>query len=492
MNPPPSSPLFSRRRMLSSFASGFGSLAMADLIGAQSACAQSKSPLDPKAPNFPARAKRVIFLFMAGGPSQMDTYDYKPLLQKMNGKTYGSEVKGVIKKFADTDGVLFGSPFKFKQYGQCGQWVSELFPHTAKHVDDLCFLKGMHTEGFDHGQAGLFFHTGASNFVRPSLGSWVSYGLGTENRSLPSFVHLGPSGDYGGHRLHGNAFLPAMHQGTAIGSDTLKVSEAKVRDLGNDRLPSALKNKQMELLRAMNGDYRKQVAANREIDALVQSFEVAFRMQTEASEIFDVDTESKKTREDYGLDQPETENFGRQCLTARRLAEAGVRFTLVTHSIRKSHATVREWDQHQNIDRDHRRNAMEIDQPISALLTDLKSRGLLEDTLVIWGGEFGRAPMIELKKDKPNQITASSGRNHDPLGFTMWMAGGGVKPGFSYGGTDEIGYRAVEGRVHTHDLHATILHLLGLDHETLTYPYSGLDVRLTGVERSHVVHDIIA
>jgi len=265
-----------------------------------------------------------------------------------------------------------------------------------------------------------------------------------------------------------------------------------VRDLGSDRLPAALKNRQMELLRKMNIEHRKRVAADREIDALIQSFEVAFRMQTEASEVFDVDKEPKNIREDYGLDRPETENFGRQCLTARRLAEAGVRFTLITHSVRKIHATVREWDQHSNLERDHRRNALEIDQPISALLTDLKARGLLEDTLVIWSGEFGRAPMIELKKDKPNQITAISGRNHNPVGFTMWMAGGGVKPGFSFGGTDEIGYRAVEGRVHTSDLHATILHLLGMDHEKLSYRHSGLDVRLTGVERHRVVHEIIA
>ncbi len=483
---------FSRRQMLQQSAAGFGSLALADLLAQGAPPSRAAGPLLPRPPHHPARAKRVIFLFMAGAPGQMDTFDHKPLLQKMDGKTFGREVEGVIKKFAATDGVLFGSPFRFQRHGECGQSVSELFPCLANQVDDLCFLKGMHTEGFDHGQAGLFFHTGASNFVRPSLGSWVSYGLGTENQSLPSFVHLGPSVDYGGHRIHSNAFLPSMHQGTVIGSDSLPVAQAKLRDLRNDRVPKGVQPAQMQLLREMNSEYQQRVASDQQLDGLIASFETAFRMQTEASDILDVSKESKATQEQYGLHNPDTDDFGRQCLMARRMSEAGVRFVLLTHSIRKQFASVREWDQHQNLVRDHRRNAKQVDQPISALLADLKNRGLLDDTLVIWGGEFGRTPMIEVPKNMPDKITKESGRNHDPLGFTMWMAGGGVKPGYSHGGTDDIGYRAIEGRVHTRDMHATVLHLLGLDHEQLSYRYAGLDVRLTGVEGANIVHEIIA
>ncbi|VAX42135.1 hypothetical protein-putative related to sulfatases [hydrothermal vent metagenome] len=483
--------LFSRRQMLQKFACGFGSLALTDLLASRSAATEKGKQRTSTSPHFPAKAKRVIFLFMAGAPSQMDTFDPKPTLQKLNGKTFGEDVSGVLKKFAASDGVLFGSPFKFKQYGGCGQSVSELLPHLSSHVDDLCFLKGMHTEGFDHGQAGLFFHTGASNLIRPSLGSWVSYGLGTENKSLPSFVHLGPSGDYGGFRIHANAFLPAKHQGMVIGSDTLPVSQAKINDLKSNHPVHQLQQQQLGLLKEMNKEHRQNVAADQEINGLIESFETAFRMQTDAANTLNLSQESKKTQQMYGLNNPNTDDFGRQCLMARRMSEAGVRFVLVTHSIRKQFASVREWDQHQNLERDHRRNALQVDQPISALLADLKQRGLLDDTLVIWGSEFGRTPMIEINK-KVNKITKESGRNHDPLGFTIWMAGGGVKRGFSYGGTDDIGYRAVEGRVHTHDLHATILHLLGLNHEKLTFPYSGLDVRLTGVEKSRVVKEIIA
>ena len=482
----------SRRAMLERFACGFGSLALTDLLAGQATAKRPGNPLAPKAPHFPARAKRVIFLFMAGAPSQMDTFDYKSLLQKMNGQTFGSEVPGVLRKFAASDGVLFGSPYKFRRHGECGQWVSELFPHVAGHVDDLCFLKGMHTEGFDHGRAALFLHTGASNLVRPSVGSWVSYGLGTENQSLPSFVHFGPSGDYGGSRIHSSAFLPAMHQGTAIGTATLPVAQVRLRNLSNNRLPRRLQSSQMRLLREMDRDHRRRVDADYEIDGLIQSFEVAFRMQTEASEILDVTRETRATQKMYGLHDPATDDFGRQCLMARRMSEAGVRFVLVTHSIRKQHASIREWDQHKNLESNHRKNARQVDQPIAALLSDLKSRGLLDETLVIWGGEFGRTPMIEVPKDKPNKITPTSGRNHDPLGFTLWLAGGGVKRGYSHGGTDDIGYRAVDGRVHMHALHATILHLLGLDYRRLSFPYAGLDVRLTGVEDRTIVREIIA
>ncbi len=487
-----SSPPLSRRQMLQSLAGGFGSVVLADLLAGEARAEEGSGPLRPKVPHHRPRARRVIFLFMAGAPGQMDTFDYKPVLQRMSGKSFAHDVPGVIKKFAVSNGVLFGSPFRFRRYGESGQWVSELLPHLSQHVDDLCLLKGMHTEGFDHGQAGLFFHTGASNFVRPSLGSWVSYGLGTENQSLPSFVHLGPSVDYGGHRIHASAFLPSAHQGTVIGSDSLPVSQFRLRDLRNANLPRAAQAKQMELLRAMHAGYRQRVAADAPLDGWIQSLETAFRMQVEAADVLDLSRETRATHQLYGLDHPDTDDFGRQCLMARRLSEAGVRFVLVTHSIRKQYPSVREWDQHQNLDRDHRRNARQIDQPIAALLTDLKQRGLLDETLVIWGGEFGRTPMIELVKNKPNQITKESGRNHNPLGFTIWLAGGGVKSGFSYGGTDEIGYRAVEGRVHTHDLHATLLHLLGLDHRRLTYRYAGLDVRLTGVEEARVVHEILS
>ncbi len=473
----------SRRRWLQSLAAGFGSVVLADLLAQAQA-----APL----PHHRPRAKRVIFLFMAGGPSQVDTFDYKPVLQKMHGKSYTRPIPGLPEKFARYAGVLFGSPFRFAQHGQSGQWFSELFPHLAQHADRLCFLKGMHTQGFDHGQAGLFFHTGASNFVRPSLGAWVSYGLGSENRNLPSFVHLGPSPDYGGSRLHSNAFLPARHQGLAIGSASLPVQQWQVRNLHNARVPRSWQARQLSLLRGMNHRHRQQAGgAVEKIDGLLQSFETAFRMQTAASHVFDLAGETQQMLDLYGIGQPETDDFGRQCLLARRLSEAGVRFVMLTHSLRKRYASVREWDQHQHLEQNHRRNARQVDRPIAALLSDLHARGLLEETLVVWAGEFGRSPMIERKPGQPDRITPSSGRDHNPLGFTIWMAGGGVRPGFSYGGTDEIGFRAVEGRVHTHDLHATILHLLGLDHQRLTYHYAGRDFRLTDVS-GRVVHEILA
>ncbi len=473
-----------------SFVEGIGAIALAQL------CAQSRVSANTDgdrqgAPHFRPRARRVIFLYMAGGPSQIDTFDYKPVLQRMHGKSYGRTVEGLIDKFAKNNGVLFGSPFRFRRYGSCGQWVSELFPHVARHVDDLCFLKGVHTEGFDHGQAGLFFMTGASNFVRPSLGSWVSYGLGTENENLPSFIHLGPSPDYGGSRLHSNAFLPARHQGLAIGSSSLPVRQWRVRNLTNPEMSRALQREQLTLLNELNGEHAERSAERGKIAGLTRSFETAFRMQIEASTLFELENETAHTCGAYGLNDPVTEDFGRQCLLARRMSEAGVRFVMVTHSVRKRHAAMREWDQHQDLEDGHRKNARQVDRPIAALLADLKQRGLLEDTLVIWAGEFGRAPMIEMKPGQPNVISRSSGRDHNPLGFTLWLAGGGTKAGFSYGATDEIGYRAVEGRVHTHDLHATILHLLGIDHERLTFRTAGRDFRLTDIA-GRVVGDVLA
>ncbi len=483
--------LSSRREFVARIGAGFGGIVLADLLGGRTTAAASDADSAKPGLHHRPRAQRVIFLYMAGGPSQIDTFDYKPVLQRLHGKSYDRSVEGLIAKFANNNGVLFGSPYRFRRYGDSGQWVSELFPHVARHVDDLCFLKGVHTEGFDHGQAGLFFLTGASNFVRPSLGSWVSYGLGTENRDLPSFIHLGPSPDYGGSRLHSNAFLPAVHQGMAIGSASLPVRQWRVRNLTNGRFSRDVQIKQLELLRRMNRAHRERSAESQKIEGLLHSFETAFRMQVEASSLFNLAEETKTTLAQYGVDDPVTEDFGRQCLLARRMSEAGVRFVMVTHSVRKRLASMREWDQHQELEEGHRQNARQVDRPIAALLSDLKQRGLLEDTLVIWAGEFGRAPMIEMKPGQTNAITKSSGRDHNPLGFTLWMAGGGVRSGFSHGATDEIGYRAVEGRVHTHDWHATILHLLGVDHERLTYRYAGRDFRLTDIA-GRVVREVIA
>jgi hypothetical protein len=464
----------SRRDLLINVGAGFGYLALRALAAGQNASASPRptapnNPLAPRPGHLPARAKRVIFLFMHGGPSQVDTFDYKPRLQCDDGKDLPFEpAKGV----GTVTRKLLASPWSFSQHGARGTWVSSLFPHVATKVDELCFLKGMHTDGLTHGQAVLKLHTGALAFTRPSLGSWVIYGLGTENSSLPGFVTICPPRGHGGVLNYGNAFLPAVYQGTAIGTAGTPAANAQLRNIANARLSPDRQRLQLDLLQAMNRDELEKTNRDDRIEGVIQSYELAFRMQTSLPALTDLSCESRATRALYGIGEPVTDDFGRQCLMARRLAEAGVRFVQVSHSFK--------WDQHGNLKQGHEQNAREVDRPIAALLTDLKVRGLLDDTLVLWGGEFGRTPVTEGK----------DGRDHNPHGFTMWLAGGGVRGGMSYGATDDFGYFAVSDKVHMHDLHATILHLLGLDHERLTYRYAGRDFRLTDVY-GRVVREVL-
>jgi hypothetical protein len=475
-------PVFTRREMLRVSAAGFGYLALASLLGEERALASDAStlsrlhastdPLAPKPPMLPPRARRVIFLFMHGGPSQVDTFDYKPLLERDHGKPLPFPKPRV---FSSQTSHLLKSPWKFGQRGQSGAWVSELFPHVARRVDDICFLKGMHGSNSRHGGALLELHTGSDTFVRPSLGSWVSYGLGTANRDLPSFITICPTLSHGGVNAYGSAFLPAIHQGTPLGNAGTPSDQAQIPFIKNaDETPLDLQRLELDLLREMNERQLAESAPDSVLEARINSFELAFRMQMAAPELQNLSGESEATKELYGLDDPVTANFGRQCLMARRFAEAGVRFVQATHSYK--------WDQHSDLTRDHAKNAREVDKPIAALLTDLKARGLLNDTLVLWGGEFGRTPVTELNGD---------GRDHNPQGYTMWLAGGGARPGFSFGETDDYGYFAAKDKVHVHDLHATMLALLGLDHERLTYRYAGRDFRLTDVH-GRVVKEIFA
>jgi hypothetical protein len=469
----------SRRDLLRRSAVGFGYLALTSLLAEEAAAdATPVDPLAPKAPHFPARAKRVLFLFMKGGPSHLDTFDYKPRLQRDHGKPFPYAKPRV--QFAPT-GSLLKSPWPFKQYGECGHWVSALFPAVAACVDDLCFLHAVHGTNAAHGGALLKLHTGSDNFVRPSMGSWIAYGLGTENRNLPGFITICPTLAHGGVNNWGSAFLPAVYQGTPLGNASIPADQARVQYIQNPRLPRAIQRLQLDRLAEANREHLERTGPEAALEARLNTFELAFRMQTEMPEVEDISRESPATRRLYGLEDPVTANFGRQCLLARRFVERGVRFVQVTHS----NATV-QWDQHSDLQRDHAKNAREVDQPIAGLLMDLKARGLLDETLVLWGGEFGRTPTVEMRADREG-----NGRDHNPDGFTMWLTGGGVKKGLAYGATDEYGFFATENRVHIHDLHATLLHLLGLDHERLTYHYAGRDFRLTDVH-GRVVEEIVA
>ena len=470
----------SRRQCLQRSAVGFGSLALASLIADESranpvvaAAAHDLAPLAPKLPHFFARAKRVIFLFMTGGPSQVDTFDPKPLLDRDDGKPLPFAKPRV--QFNSTSNLL-KSPWKFQQYGESGRPVSELFPHVAGCVDDLCMIHSMHGTNPAHGGAMMKLHTGSDNFVRPSIGSWVSYGLGTDNANLPAFVTICPTLGHGGINNWGSAFLPAAYQGTPLGNASVPSDKARVRYINNPDLPRDVQRLQLERLKAMNREHQAASGPEASLEARINSFELAFRMQTAMPLVEDLSGETLATQQLYGMDDPLNANFGRMCLMARRFAERGVRFIQVTHS--DSHV---QWDQHSDLKKGHEKNAREVDKPIAGLLRDLKARGLLEDTLVWWGGEFGRTPTCE----------GTNGRDHNPEGFTMWLAGGGVKGGFRYGSTDDYGYYAAEDKVHIHDLHATILHLLGLDHERLTYRYAGRNFRLTDVE-GNVVQKLFA
>jgi hypothetical protein len=471
-------PLPSRREVLQSVACGFGYLALAGLAGEQAAAA---NPLAVKKPHHTPRAKRVIFLFMQGGVSHVDSFDYKPRLEKDDGKMLDFHD---ARKIANTGEVkpstqrLMKPLWKFAQHGECGRWASDLFPETCRHVDDLCFLHAVHTEGVAHGPATLFLHCGSTNFIRPSMGSWVTYGLGTENQNLPGFVSICPSSGNGGPRNYGSAFLPPVYQGTAIGRAGSPATEATIRNLANASLSPEEQKRQFELLRRLNAEQVRQSPGDAELDAVIESYELAWRMQNHTPDVLDLSKESAETLELYGIGQKETENFGRQCLMARRLAEAGVRYIQVTYGDNSANPA---WDQHSNLPK-HGDHARAVDKPIAGLLADLERRGLLEDTIVWWGGEFGRTPYAEKN---------GTGRDHNPGGFTVWLAGGGVKPGFAYGQTDEFGHQAIQDKVHMHDLHATILHLLGLDHERLIYRYDGRPFRLTDVH-GRVVKEIVA
>jgi hypothetical protein len=460
-------PPISRRELLKSTATGFGGLALAAMLGDEARAADN--PLAPRAPHFPATARRVIFLFMHGGPSHVDTFDYKPLLARDDGKPLPFAKPRIVSSPTDN---LLASPWKFSQHGQSGLWISELFPNVASCADDLCVINSMHGSNSRHGGALLELHTGSDTFIRPSMGSWVTYGLGTENEDLPGFVTICPSLTHGGANNWSSAFLPAAYQGTPLGTASVPAEQVTIPFIKGST-PRDIQRQELDLLAEMNRERLAVAGPDQGLEGRIESFELAFRMQAAAPELQDISGETEETLKLYGLDQPATKNFGRQCLMARRFAERGVRFIQVSHSYK--------WDQHGDLKKDHTRNALEVDLPIAGLLQDLKRRGLLDETLVLWGGEFGRTPAGQ----------GRDGRDHHPQAFSMWLAGGGVKGGVAYGKTDEYGYYSIENKVHFHDLHATMLHLLGLDHTRLTYRYAGRDFRLTDV-KGEVVKEIMA
>jgi hypothetical protein len=471
----------SRREWLSRTGCGFGALALAGLASSDAA-AQSPArpdPLAPKTPHHPARAKRIIFLFMQGGVSHVDSYDYKPRLTTDDGKQLSFDDPREIARSGHRGSSrrVMKPLWKFAKHGQTGRWASDLFPETNRHLDDLCLVHSLHTEGVAHGPATLFLHCGSTTFVRPSMGSWVLYGLGTENRNLPGFVSIAPSSGNGGPRNYGNAFLPAVFQGTAVGKAGGPATEATIRDLSGP-LSAADKKKQFDLLRELHAEQLKRTPGDSELEAVANSYELAWRMLQNAPDVLDLSKESAETLKHYGINEKPTDTFGRQCLMARRLCESGVRYIQVTYGDNSANPA---WDQHSNLPK-HGEHAKAVDRPVTGLLADLKRRGLLEDTIVWWGGEFGRTPYAEGN---------GTGRDHNPGGFTHWLCGGGFKPGLSFGSTDELGFQAVTDKVHMHDLHATILHQLGLDHEKLTFRYAGRDFRLTDVH-GRVVKELVS
>jgi hypothetical protein len=459
----------SRRHLLRRTGAGFGGVALSALLQegqARATTTAAGNPLAPQPPHFVPRAKRVILLFMPGGPSQVDTFDPKPRLTADDGKP-------APKAYLGQQRTLLASPWKFARHGQSGIDVSELFPHTARQADRLCVIRSMVTDDPNHPGGCLLMNTGERVFSRPSLGSWVTYGLGSENENLPGFMAIGPGPLIEGARQYGASFLPAAHQGTFV-SDL----DHPIRNLANSKVAAAQQRRDLDALARFNEVHRASRGDDSRLAARIAAFELAYRMQSEAPEAFDLTSETAATRRLYGLDEPATGVFGRQCLLARRLVERGVRFVQLYHTT----GGFQPWDQHSDLKGGHEKNALATDLPVAGLLTDLQARGLLEETLVIWGGEFGRTPARE---------GTANGRDHHPDGFTMWLAGGGVKGGMIHGATDEFGWDAIEGRVHVHDLHATILHLLGLDHERLTYRHAGRDYRLTDVSGT-VVRDILA
>lgn len=474
-------PLFSRRQMLKTTGCGFGYLAAAALAAQEAQAGRQSSvpnPLASATPLLSPRIKRVIFLFMQGGPSHVDSFDYKPLLEKRDGEMIEfDDARTLAKTRQIKKQRVFKNLWNFKEYGQCGQPVSELFPHIAQHVDDLCFLKGMHTEGVAHGPSTLFLHTGSINLVRPSVGSWVLYGLGSENQNLPGFITIQPSMGNGGPRNYSNAFLPAVYQGTPLGRAGVSADQARIRNLVNHSLTKGQQKAQFDLLRSLNDEQLQMAPGESEIEAVINSYELAWRMQNNAPEVLDLTSEPDHIKSMYGIGEKGTDDYGKQCLMARRLAERGVRYIQVNYGDNTNNP---RWDQHSDMPK-HKEHAFNTDKPVAGLLADLKQRGLLEDTLVWWGGEFGRTPYAQ---------DNGTGRDHNSYGFTSFFAGGGVKPGFSFGETDEFGHHAIAGKVHMHDWHATLLHMFGLDHEKLTFRFDGRDFRLTDVH-GRVVHEML-
>ena len=423
------------------------------MLAEQSAAASIAPAPHLMGPHFAPRAKANIFLFLPGGPSHMDMFDPKPALAKYAGQRPDS----VNLRTERTTGGLYPSPFKFQQHGKNGIWVSELLPKIASVIDDICVVKSMYTFNPTHTPARSLFHSGNIAATRPSMGSWISYGLGTENKNLPGFVVLGPGG--GGGPGARSGFLPARFQGTGF-DDTQTRPESMIRDLRNKQLDGTKQRQQLDVVQALNREHEDSFGQDEYLDGRIQAMETAYRMQFEATDAFDIRQESKETREMYG-----NTNFANGCLLARRLVERGVR------TVHVYYGPGQPWDDHSKINRNLQQRCPDMDQASAALITDLKQRGLLDEVAVVWGGEFGRTPVSE----------SGDGRDHNPYGFTMWMAGGGFKGGIAYGETDEFGFRAVDNRVSIHDLHATLLHVLGIDHEKLTYRYAGRDFRLTDV-----------
>lgn len=465
------SPAISRRALLRSTSLGFGALAVSGLFAEHSRAGKG-GPMSPKEPHFPAKAKRVIFMCMRGAPAQTDTFDYKPRGRKVIKTNLTPKSKG---KYAGKGPA--GSVIPFSQHGESGLWIADSMPNLAKHADDMCLINSMHTDLPNHPQSYLMLHTGDFRFARPSVGAWSLYGLGTENQNLPGFISINAETRVGGAQNYGSAFLPAVYQGTPIGHVGADIAKAGIRNVSGSPLTAKLQRQQLDLVQAMNRELLAESRVDTQLEGAIQSLELGHRMQESVTEVLDVSRESSQTLERYNVGKTKKQgrclddDFGRQCLWARRMAEAGVRYIEVCHS---------NWDQHGNHAVEVAANGRAIDKPIAALIQDLKDRDMLTDTLLVWGGEFGRTPLADAKK----------GSNHNNKGFTFWMAGGGVKGGVRYGKTNETGAVAIENKVHTHDLHATMLHLLGLDHERLTYRYAGRDFRLTDVY-GNVVKDII-
>ncbi len=447
---------------------GMGALGLGSLVQAV-----GENPLSPKPPHFRPRAKRIIHLFMNGGPSHVDTFDPKPILKRYAGKMLPMQNLPTERK----TGAALPSPYAFAQHGQSGLPVSEIFPHTAKHADEICVLRSMRADVPNHEPSLMLMNCGESLQVRPSVGSWLTYGLGTENQNLPGFIAMCPGYPIQESQNWQCGFLPGSYQGTYVDTRKTKAEEL-IANIRNPRMTLDQQRRQLDLLRKINERHARERQNESQLEARIHSFELAYRMQMEATDAFDVSREPEHVRQRYGQGTQ-----ARQILIARRLIERGVRYVQVWHG------NSQPWDNHDDLEVNHRKLAGQCDQAIGALLTDLKERGLLEETIVMWGGEFGRTPVVELPKSGSNAGKVN-GRDHNHHGFSMWLAGGGVRGGMAYGATDEFGFKAEDRPMHVHDLHATLLHLMGFDHEKLTYRHAGRDFRLTDVH-GHVVHDII-